>query len=591
MTNALIKNTTVETVIGTEEVPAIPYIPPTPARTVYETRNVCAFRYPAGYGTYTYATNSDGSIRVIFTPSVPPATLATIVATWSCQDAVVPVTYPGTPGQAYVPGYSVSTPFSVTGFNLGWNSGARSIAFFTANGAVKFKARQSNVGVIAGARYYDGVDSRYNGNTINYAFYLARGLARVYEKGVTKASVGSYTDSTLFEIVVTGGTVVYKMGGSTVYTSLVTAPSAAAWLEASMYSGGDQIFDPEVVQTSAPDTTTQTATLTGSLSPLTMWSVDGPFAEMQAGLSEMTFDGTAGLAAPDFAVGDWDIPPVAAAMTSLTGEIGQMTGVLLPMTMLAADHPYGEMFASLSPLTADFYAVEGNLNASMSSTGAAVDSMSAGNFLVVTMNSSGVITSTMVVSAEVSADLLSQASLGSTLAIQQVLNAVMYSFATSGAVLTVPASDSETWVINLDTAGSTTYTNYRFNSYALIGGRYFGAGDDGIFELDGDTDDGNPIRSYMHFGKRDFGTRTRKTVFNAYVGASASGNLYIKLLAEGQSYIYKVRDYDANLQQQRFTFGKGLRANYVELELFNENGADFELDSVEFIVADMTRKI
>jgi hypothetical protein len=45
------------------------------------------------------------------------------------------------------------------------------------------------------------------------------------------------------------------------------------------------------------------------------------------------------------------------------------------------------------------------------------------------------------------------------------------------------------------------------------------------------------------------------------------------------------------LKQQRITLGKGLKANYIELEIYNSDGCEFELDSVEFVMADLKRKI
>ncbi|MNL68689.1 hypothetical protein D3C87_1934560 [compost metagenome] len=52
-----------------------------------------------------------------------------------------------------------------------------------------------------------------------------------------------------------------------------------------------------------------------------------------------------------------------------------------------------------------------------------------------------------------------------------------------------------------------------------------------------------------------------------------------------------MRGYDDSLRQERITIGKGLRTNYVVPTFFNEDGEDFEIDTAEFVVADLTRKI
>ena len=49
--------------------------------------------------------------------------------------------------------------------------------------------------------------------------------------------------------------------------------------------------------------------------------------------------------------------------------------------------------------------------------------------------------------------------------------------------------------------------------------------------------------------------------------------------------------FSPEMQQQRITTGKGLKTNYITAQFFNEDGADFEIDSVRFFVADLTRRI
>lgn len=151
--------------------------------------------------------------------------------------------------------------------------------------------------------------------------------------------------------------------------------------------------------------------------------------------------------------------------------------------------------------------------------------------------------------------------------------------------------DHETWAMNLDTGSVTFYEGFSFNSFAKIGANYFGCKADGIYQLDGDTDAGAPIRSMVSFGKQNFGTSALKRVTNAYVGVSGQGRLFLKVLAEGREYTYAQRGYDEQLQVQRFDTGKGLRVNWLEFELYNADGEDFELASVEFAAVPLSRRI
>lgn len=159
--------------------------------------------------------------------------------------------------------------------------------------------------------------------------------------------------------------------------------------------------------------------------------------------------------------------------------------------------------------------------------------------------------------------------------------------------LQVPALDSDAavWVVNTQTRASSRYENYGFESFALIDGRYYGCRSDGIYALDGETDAGQPVQAMVSFGKQDFGTSALKRVTNIYVGTSSGGKLFVKVLVEGEEYLYQARDGAEELQVQRFDLGRGLRANYLEFELYNADGDDFDLTSVEFAAVPLSRRI
>ncbi len=164
-----------------------------------------------------------------------------------------------------------------------------------------------------------------------------------------------------------------------------------------------------------------------------------------------------------------------------------------------------------------------------------------------------------------------------------------------GLLAIAPAAESvpsfETWVFGVSGGGTTRYEGFNFNSYAKIGHRYYGCRSDGIYQLDGDSDGGQPIRSMVSFGKQNFGSSARKRITNAYVGVSGQGRLFLKVMAEGREYTYTARSYDERIQIQRFDTGKGLVANWLEFELYNADGEDFELASVEFAIVPMGGRI
>jgi hypothetical protein len=160
-------------------------------------------------------------------------------------------------------------------------------------------------------------------------------------------------------------------------------------------------------------------------------------------------------------------------------------------------------------------------------------------------------------------------------------------------VLAAPADNIDVWAVNLATNGSTSYAGFVFNSFANIGGRYFGANANGVFELDGDDDAGVPIDAAISLGSKDFGSAQKKTLVECFVTMAGSAPLAMKLRAEGSEFVYQTQSYSDELQLQRFKFGKGkaLQANYLTPIIYNIDGEDFELEGIEFAVADLQRKL
>lgn len=150
--------------------------------------------------------------------------------------------------------------------------------------------------------------------------------------------------------------------------------------------------------------------------------------------------------------------------------------------------------------------------------------------------------------------------------------------------------DGVAWVVNAESSASTRYDTYGFNSFARIGGKHYGARQDGVYLLEGTSDAGDPITSGVSFGKQDFGTQALKHMDAVYAGVSSTGTLFLKVGDGKNSYTYKARRKDDHMRTQRFDIGRGLRANYFDLQLTSTADA-FELDSVTFHVLPSSRRI
>lgn len=554
--------------------------PPTPARTVYEEREVCGMRYsvPGRYEVVVDPASSVASLR--FFPT--DGTVEGLTGTWLCDRQMVRVDYPARPGGTEV------VPVTRADSNLGWNSGARSIGVLFANAWAEFKVRQSVVGVICGLNSDDGAPE-YRGNLVDFGFYCFRGQALVMENGVVKATAGAYTDATVFRVERTGTSVAYKVDGVTKYTNSA-AGTAPVWLEASMYSAGDEVFDPVLNQVSALPTTGG-ATLALVLPPVRSYLLSGVSALLECVLPPVRESLESGFLEPAYKVLDLNLPPLQPSVDSLTGEVAQLALALPPAKLLFADHPYAEMAVRLPPMLGGLLALEGNYQATLGSVATARATMTASKLLLVFMASYGQAATAMVVQALHDALMDSAAVVDSVMSTTSVQEAVMASVASSAAMLGVPLGEMQTLVVNLETNGSTSYSAFDFNSFARLGNRYLGAGARGVVELLGDDDDGEPVVGRLHFGRLDFGSAQRKTIAECYVGMAADGRLVLRVTAEGRTFSYRTRSASEHLRQERVDLGKGLKANYFDLELFNEGGDDFEVDTIQLQVADLQRKI
>jgi hypothetical protein len=157
-----------------------------------------------------------------------------------------------------------------------------------------------------------------------------------------------------------------------------------------------------------------------------------------------------------------------------------------------------------------------------------------------------------------------------------------------------PGAAPVTWAVNTATGATTEYRNYAFNSFAMHGTRYLGANDTGLYTLDGaqdgvGTDTPANVVSRIASGFLQFGD-TRYSAFQAiYLGLHGSGDVYLRLeTGEGKQYTYKV--VTQSRENTKVRVGKGLRARYFAFEL-ETTGADFDLDSIEFLPLVAQRRV
>lgn len=155
--------------------------------------------------------------------------------------------------------------------------------------------------------------------------------------------------------------------------------------------------------------------------------------------------------------------------------------------------------------------------------------------------------------------------------------------------LRLPGFDNDLFVgyaMNLRTAGVTQYQNYPFVDFATVGGVPLAISEDGLYRLEGDDDDGDPIAARIRTGLIDFGSEVLKRNPNMYLTLRSDGELVLKVITTDKGYKkenwYKLdRRNAAEPVEGRFDIAKGLVGVYWGYELVNMDGADFEFETIK----------
>lgn len=345
---------------------------------------------------------------------------------------------------------------------------------------------------------------------------------------------------------------------------------------------------------SLPALRTMAGILSGGATSLSALAVRGgrALAEASGVLPAMYVQaGEIGAAGEQFA--RLRLPALGVSGYSLVGTVGRASLEFRPTAARGGQGSAGaaeltlpsmRMFASALPVGEARMFSHGDVTARL---GAAFE-------VVVVMNTSGQIAAVLGASKVFDSSLETAAGLQAPMVTSSVLSAVMETFGLVSTEEPLRDQIGEVWVTSLldpDKPATSMFEAYPFNSFGVIGGRPFGVSRDGVYLLEGDDDAGEPIRASVSYGKQDFGTKTEKLMTRAYVGVASDGAMYLKVTANGQEYIYAARGSSAELSQQRFDVGRGLKANYFTFELFNKDGGDFEIDSASFFAADFKRRI
>lgn len=162
----------------------------------------------------------------------------------------------------------------------------------------------------------------------------------------------------------------------------------------------------------------------------------------------------------------------------------------------------------------------------------------------------------------------------------------------SGAALSLPHQDDDavTQVCHEKGGFVTHYSSYNFDAFAQIGGHYYGVAADGVYLLEGESDEDREITARIDFGTQKLSSAELKSIPAVYAGMASTAAATLVVGTRQGEYRYVQRGYAPRLQTQRFDLGRGLRDTHYDFAL-EVPAAGLELDNMEFGATKSTRRI
>lgn len=328
-----------------------------------------------------------------------------------------------------------------------------------------------------------------------------------------------------------------------------------------------------------------------AMRPMRLYASQTSYGSADLALETLRMTGYSGQVAPTVQGANLVVYPLGMWSYGLTGGVGQVNMSFLPVDGMASKGVYGEAVLKLSPLTGLASSLPAGYVFMRSDVAAAPDISPAPSEYMLVMNSDmtaiGVVTIEVVRDAD-ARDVAEFVSIGEAEAILGVSMAQLVRMLSDS---TVHNAEASVYAVNRNLGSTTRYENYDFTRYLSVSGFNYGVKSDGVYLIGADSDDGQAVRASVDFGKQDFKTSQHKMVSNAYFTLSSSGTLQLRVSDDsGNEYFYGVRE-STRHNTVRADLGRGLKANYFELQLYNEGGADFDISDIEFLVAPTSRRI
>ena len=140
-------------------------------------------------------------------------------------------------------------------------------------------------------------------------------------------------------------------------------------------------------------------------------------------------------------------------------------------------------------------------------------------------------------------------------------------------------------VLNTKNLAVTEYEGFNFNSFAFFKGVYLGANDEGIFVLDGESDNGTPIDWSWKTGALDFAGEVVTRPKDVWINARTSGDAQLTVGTDEQGEnVYDLPESVDRLHELRVKMGRGIKGRYQQFGMKSVAGSRIDIDKVRIMV-------
>lgn len=144
--------------------------------------------------------------------------------------------------------------------------------------------------------------------------------------------------------------------------------------------------------------------------------------------------------------------------------------------------------------------------------------------------------------------------------------------------------------MNMSHFAVTDYVGYDFNSLAYFNGKFLGGGQNGIFVLGGNNDNGTKINARAKMPVLDSYLDVLKKARDAWLTCRTDGQMMLVVQMGEDLYYDDIFEPTGRAYEYRCKLPKGIDERFLAFELRNVDGSDFDNNNLRFTTDAVTRR-